>query len=87
MHVTLLSVVKKKLLKYDVNNVRINGTFTRHQIILPTKTVHGSWIWPGQYVWQYKHAQMCLTGNKGMFYKLLKLHLTDEEYIMSKLEN
>lgn len=58
----------------------------------PRRSIYGSWLWPGQTVWRYTHWELCFTnrdasGRGGMYRRWFHLYLTDEEYVMTKLEN
>lgn len=58
----------------------------------PRRSVGNRILWPFQKVWCYTHKELC-KGNcndigrpRSLYERWFKLYLTDEEYIMAKLE-
>ena len=68
-------------------------TWTQVKVYWPKRSVYGKWLMPSQTVWRYRHTELCSStvkstaGTTNLYYRWFYLYLTDEEYIMTKMEN
>lgn len=67
-------------------------SWKKKRLLCPRKSAYGKWLFPGQKVWQYIHYELCIKHSNSPFKpsslcrRWFYLYLTDEEYIMAKME-
>lgn len=89
----LEKIAEKKSERPDMKQpVRIQDHSTTWQKVTlwrPRRSVNGVWLYPTQKVWRYQHLELCRGGTAremSIYQRWFYLYLTDEEYVMAKME-
>lgn len=60
--------------------------FEKVKIYWPRRSIDRTWLFPGTVAWKYSHMAICYNDEGSLYTYCFDLYLSDQEYVMARLE-